>query len=373
MDKIKFAENLSRLRKEKKITQEELAKFVGVTKATVSKWETGQSFPDILILPKLATFFDVSIDGLIGYEALMGKEEIRQTYQELVEDFAKKPFEDVMEKSEKLARQYYACYPFLLQVCILWLNHFMLTEDGERQKEILKKTVGLCIRIEKNCKDIGICKDALFIRSIINLQMGKPMEVIGDLEDVLNPLHFQSSGILIQAYENAGRKEEAENFVQISMYMSLLELIACGEKYMELCVGEEALGREAAKRMDGLLRLFELEELHPNCAAGYYYQSALYFSRLSEHDEAMARLEKFVDLAVRMSQKGAELKGDAFFNRMYVWIERLDLGAQSVRHKNLISENVRASLNHPAFESLKLRPDFQKLQKKIDKEAESYE
>lgn len=43
MDKIKFAENLSRLRKEKKITQEELAKFVGVTKATVSKWETGVS------------------------------------------------------------------------------------------------------------------------------------------------------------------------------------------------------------------------------------------------------------------------------------------------------------------------------------------
>ena len=38
---INFSENISRLRREKKITQEQLADFVGVTKASVSKWETG--------------------------------------------------------------------------------------------------------------------------------------------------------------------------------------------------------------------------------------------------------------------------------------------------------------------------------------------
>lgn len=42
---------------------------MGVTKASVSKWETGQSTPDILILSQMASFFDVTIDELVGYEA----------------------------------------------------------------------------------------------------------------------------------------------------------------------------------------------------------------------------------------------------------------------------------------------------------------
>lgn len=60
MNALNLAENIIRLRHDKKITQEQLADFVGVTKASVSKWETKQSMPDILLLPQLAAFFDVT-------------------------------------------------------------------------------------------------------------------------------------------------------------------------------------------------------------------------------------------------------------------------------------------------------------------------
>ena len=66
MNTLQFADNLTRLRREKKVTQEELADFIGVTKASVSKWETRQSLPDILILPQLASFFNVTVDELLG-------------------------------------------------------------------------------------------------------------------------------------------------------------------------------------------------------------------------------------------------------------------------------------------------------------------
>ena len=65
---INLAENIISFRHEKKITQEQLADYVGVTKASVSKWETKQSMPDILLLPQLAAFFDVTIDYLMGLE-----------------------------------------------------------------------------------------------------------------------------------------------------------------------------------------------------------------------------------------------------------------------------------------------------------------
>lgn len=58
---LKIAENISQRRKEKNIIQEELANFMMITKASVSKWESGQSYPDILLLPKIAAFFNITI------------------------------------------------------------------------------------------------------------------------------------------------------------------------------------------------------------------------------------------------------------------------------------------------------------------------
>ena len=80
MNTLNFSDNIIRLRHRKKITQEQLADFIGVTKASVSKWETKQSMPDVLLLPRLASFFDVSIDELLGYEPQLSKEQIQKIY-----------------------------------------------------------------------------------------------------------------------------------------------------------------------------------------------------------------------------------------------------------------------------------------------------
>ena len=62
----RFEERLIALRKERNLTQEALANKIGVTPQSVSKWETGQSMPDINLLTPLADFFEVSIDYLLG-------------------------------------------------------------------------------------------------------------------------------------------------------------------------------------------------------------------------------------------------------------------------------------------------------------------
>lgn len=61
------------LRREKGYTQEKLAEMLGVTTAAVSKWETGNSYPDITLLPQLAEIFDVSLDYLFDYNAASRK------------------------------------------------------------------------------------------------------------------------------------------------------------------------------------------------------------------------------------------------------------------------------------------------------------
>lgn len=62
-----LAKNICRYRKEKGLTQEELAKKLGQTFQAVSKWETAQTLPDITLLPRISQVFDISVDRLLGY------------------------------------------------------------------------------------------------------------------------------------------------------------------------------------------------------------------------------------------------------------------------------------------------------------------
>lgn len=67
MDMLKISEKIKAKRRERDLTQEELAAMLGVTKAAVSKWETAESYPDITMLPQIAQLFHLSMDELFGY------------------------------------------------------------------------------------------------------------------------------------------------------------------------------------------------------------------------------------------------------------------------------------------------------------------
>lgn len=69
MSKIKINEQIVFLRKLNGLTQEDLANILGVSNQAVSKWETGQSCPDIHLLPEIARIFNISIDELLGYKS----------------------------------------------------------------------------------------------------------------------------------------------------------------------------------------------------------------------------------------------------------------------------------------------------------------
>jgi transcriptional regulator with XRE-family HTH domain len=66
MDSKKTGEFIAELRKEKRITQSELADLIGVTNKAVSRWETGEGFPEISFLPQLAKILGVSTDEILN-------------------------------------------------------------------------------------------------------------------------------------------------------------------------------------------------------------------------------------------------------------------------------------------------------------------
>lgn len=74
---LKIGENIRRLRRERGITQEQLADVLNVSCAAISKWETGDSYPDITLIFPLSYYFKVSVDELLGYDAAVIENEIQ--------------------------------------------------------------------------------------------------------------------------------------------------------------------------------------------------------------------------------------------------------------------------------------------------------
>lgn len=66
--KITMKDTLRNLRRQKNITQEELAAHLGITAQSVGKWERGEGFPDITLLPAIALYFGVTTDELLGID-----------------------------------------------------------------------------------------------------------------------------------------------------------------------------------------------------------------------------------------------------------------------------------------------------------------
>lgn len=87
MEQRKIGGFLKELRKDKGITQEQLAEILNVSNRTVSRWETGSSMPDLSVLIELADYYDVEIREILDGERKSEKmaDETRDDVQKIVE------------------------------------------------------------------------------------------------------------------------------------------------------------------------------------------------------------------------------------------------------------------------------------------------
>lgn len=85
MDNVKTGLLIAQIRKEKGYTQKDLAEKIGVSNATVSKWETGKGFPDISLLEPLAITLNISISEIIAGEIIQNTDLTEHIISDLVD------------------------------------------------------------------------------------------------------------------------------------------------------------------------------------------------------------------------------------------------------------------------------------------------
>ncbi|HKM42791.1 MAG TPA: helix-turn-helix transcriptional regulator, partial [Limnochordia bacterium] len=262
MKEINIARAILEGRKARGVTQEALAHHIGVSKASVSKWETGQSYPDITFLPQLATYFDMSIDDLMGYQPQLDQGEIRKLYHQLSQEFVTLPFDTVMETCSEIIKKYYSCYPLLLQMAILLLNHLNLAATEERQREIMGEIQDLCIRVKTESDDLPRKKQAVFIEAFCALRLGHPAQVIDLLEPENSPL-VSGEVLVASAHFALGDLERAKETTQVGIFQHLMAIFGILPNSLMFNTDDAEKYDQIMVRTLALIEIFEVRSLHP--------------------------------------------------------------------------------------------------------------
>lgn len=131
--------NLKKYRIAKDLTQEEVAEFLGITAQSVSKWERGESYPDITFLPALANIFETSVDLLIGMDAIRA-EETRYNIHKTAVEYQKNGEYD---KAEKTYREALLTYPNMPGMILGLAGTLALKGDTAEAIELIERGLPL--------------------------------------------------------------------------------------------------------------------------------------------------------------------------------------------------------------------------------------
>ena len=112
---IHIGDTIKHLRKEKNMTQETLADFLGVTNQSISKWERGEAYPDITLLPAIAAFFGTSVDNLLGINQIQQERKIRHYQDEYHRLWSEHKSDEVTALMKEAVREFPGNFDLLVR------------------------------------------------------------------------------------------------------------------------------------------------------------------------------------------------------------------------------------------------------------------
>ncbi|WP_370798185.1 helix-turn-helix domain-containing protein [Adlercreutzia equolifaciens] len=221
-------ETLARLRSESGLTQEEAANHLGITKAAVSKWECGQSMPDISLLPAIADLYSTSIDDLFGRVQEPDKESINAAYQTALALLGE-DYDAGLDYVRQQVRENWTCCDLLRMMGaalfaqipkLRGFNGGLLEDESLQCADEAERIIRRVIDLSPSGAGISVELPSL-IR--ILLWTGREREAEKLLDGYERKEPNLQAALLAQLHREAGRNEEALAVLQRALLVSLLE------------------------------------------------------------------------------------------------------------------------------------------------------
>ena len=224
---IRLGEKIKSLRKQKNISQEVFANYLGVSFQAVSKWENGNTMPDVTMIPAIASFFGVSTDELFDFNIF----EMEKQIDEICDEAYQYRFTDT-PKSEAILREGLQRFPGneIILNNLLYSLYF---------QEKIDDTITLCKTLIESTKDDSVKYDAARILAACYKENGHDQLVKPTLE-IIPEIYFTKLELMATLLEGEDAYEAAQKQKNISAEDLIDMLIIAGKHLMEQGEGEKA-------------------------------------------------------------------------------------------------------------------------------------
>ena len=227
--KITIGENIKRMRRARNITQEELAELFGVSCTAVSKWERGETYPDITLIFPLANYFEVSVDELMGYYSARMEQEIRELIKQRNDLFNAGKMKEAIELMTQARKEYPNDYRIMH--CYMW---DVAGSYADNAPEVLlahrEEFLEICDKIISGCGENRIRLDAYNMQAKLLHAEGKTAEALHIYRENF-PSWYQTVG---QKSEQLFAKDTPEFQEYLISNMIELFLFAMDKKLKEI-------------------------------------------------------------------------------------------------------------------------------------------
>ena len=132
---MQLGQVIRKYRKNKNMTQEEIAGRFGVTAPAVNKWENGASMPDIMLLAPIARLLGITTDILLSFREELTAEEIKALVYEANSMLKEKPYKEAFLWVKKKLEQYPNCEQLILQLAVILDAQRMMQDPVKKMKQ----------------------------------------------------------------------------------------------------------------------------------------------------------------------------------------------------------------------------------------------
>ena len=235
---IKLGEKIKTLRKQKNISQEVLASYLGVSFQAVSKWENGSTMPDVILIPAIASFFGVSTDELFDFNLYETEKQVEEICHEAWKYRCTDP-----TRSETILREGLRRFPGNDVI----LNNLLVTLDFQTRSD---EVINLCMTLMESKND-EVKYDACRILASCYKEMGR-YDLIKPILEKIPEIYFTKLELMASLLEGEDSYKAAHMQKNLSAESLIDMLIIIGKHLMEQGEPEKAAlqFRIAQKVMD---------------------------------------------------------------------------------------------------------------------------
>ena len=307
---MNFGETIKKLRRQKDMTQEQLAEYLNISTQAVSRWETNSSLPDITLIPMIANIFDVTTDMLLGVD-IDAKEKRIQDILDHADKYWRNGYN---EKAAEILREGVKEYPNSYKIMRMLMHNVWHLRDNDNEENVIKKEViSIGEKILAECTDDDCRHTAIQLLCYTYPKMGETEKAIELAEKM--PTGCLSRENLLGSIYSGDKGFEQKRLNIFQEIGSLILDITCNTAPLD--DGSKPYTTEE------LIIIYKkaleiLEIIFDDGNYGFYRQNmswshidiARFYAQLENYDSAIENLKIAAEHSIKLDEEGYNPDGE---------------------------------------------------------------